>query len=293
MCVIWGSTFSLIRESLAGTDPLVYLCLRFAVAAPVALLVFRRRIDLRDTSALWRGALLGAVLFLGFLFQTLGLSHTTATRSGFLTALYIVFVPVLLAFLRRRAPRPRVLLATLCALGGLVLMSGPGLWDLAALSGSAIRTNAGVGEVQTVVCALFFALQILMAGRFPSAARTWSIHFWQLLTVLLLSALALPVLGEPRIRWDGQLALSLFVTGILGTVLALGLQLRFQRETTPERAAVIYSFEPVFAALAAFLLLGERIGGPELLGGVLILAGLQLADRGAGELDDPPPLRET
>lgn len=279
MCVIWGATFSLVRESLAGTDPHLYLLLRFALAAAVTALVFRGRIDLRDRPTFFKGLALGAVLYLGFIFQTIGLAHTGAARSGFLTALYIVLVPLLLALHRRRRPSLRALAATVAALGGVAWMSGPDL-----VAGGWL----GLGEVLTLACAVFFALQILLAGALPVPGRVWTLHFWQLATVAVLGAAGWLLLGEPRVQVDVQLGVSLLFTGVLGSVLALGLQLRWQPETTPERAAIVYSFEPVFAALTAWLLLGERLGAAEIGGGALILAGLWLAD--AGPEADPVAL---
>lgn len=279
MCVIWGATFSLVRESLDRTDPHFYLFLRFGLAALVTALVFRRRIRLDDRTTMGKGVLLGGVLYLGFIFQTVGLAHTGAARSGFLTALYIVLVPLLLAIHLRRRPGARSVLAAAAALAGVAWLSGP---DLVA------GGNLGLGEGLTLVCAGFFALQILLAGALPVPGRVWTLHFWQLATVTVLSAAGWLLLGEARIVVDGQLWLSLLFTGVLGSVVALGIQLRWQPETTPERAAIVYSFEPVFAALTAWLLLGERLGWSELGGGALILVGLWLAD--AGPEADPVAL---
>ena len=277
MCVIWGATFSLVRDSLGGTDPWLFLALRFWVALPFCWILFGRRIDLRDRRTAGRGLLLGGVLFLAFLAQTLGLVHTTASRSGFLTSLYIVMVPLLLAAWQRRRPRWRSLAAALVSLAGVALMSGPNL-----------QGGLAAGDALTVLCAAIFALQIILADRLPVAGRVWTLHFWQIATVAVLALAGWLLLGEPRLRPDGQLLVSLLFNGALGTVVALGLQLRFQQETTPERAALVYSFEPVFAAGMAVLILGERLGWPELAGGALILAALRLADPGPVESQPGP-----
>jgi drug/metabolite transporter (DMT)-like permease len=282
MCVIWGATFALVRDSVAGTDPHLYLLARFLLAVLFTVLLFGRRIAFTDLGTALRGLLLGMVLYLGFIFQTIGLVHTGAARSGFLTALYIVMVPLLLALWRRRLPGLRVFAAGLAALLGVAAFGGTDL-----LSGDWL----GLGETLTLICALFFAVQILLAGALPVPGRVWTLHFWQLLTVTALSAIGWLWLGEPRVTVDSQLMVSLLFTGVLGTVVALGLQLRWQPETTPERAAIVYSFEPVFAALAAFLLLGERLGWVELVGAALILLGLRLAEAAPQEpLADPVAL---
>ena len=280
MCVIWGSTFSLVRESLSGTDPWLFLSLRFGLAIPACLLLFGRQLDLRHAPTRTRGLWLGGVLFLAFLTQTLGLQTISASRSGFLTALYIVLVPLLMAGWERRAPSARSLGAAAVSLAGVALLSGLGL--------GSESFQLGLGEGLTLLCAALFALQILLADRLPVAGQVWTLHFWQIATVAALSLTGWLLLGEWRIRPDGQLALSLFINSVFGTVVALGLQLRYQPDTTPERAALVYSFEPVFAALMAVWILGERLGPLEWMGGGLILAALRLADPGPAETHPGP-----
>jgi drug/metabolite transporter (DMT)-like permease len=270
MCIIWGSTFSLVRESLQGTDAWLFLALRFGLALPACLLLFGRRISFRDTSTMARGLGLGVVLFLAFLSQTMGLKSISASRSGFLTALYIVCVPLLVALWERRRPSTRSLGAAATSLAGVALLSG--------LSLGSDTLKLGAGDWLTIACALLFALQILMADRLPVKGRVWTLHFWQIATVALLSTLGWLLLGEARLRMDTQLVISLLINSVFGTVVALGLQLRYQPETTPERAALVYSFEPVFAALMAFGILGERLGPMEWAGGIFILLALRMAD---------------
>ena len=270
MCLIWGATFSLVRESLAATDPYLYLALRFSLALPLSALLFHRHLSLRDKALMRSGLLLGLAMTGGFLFQTVGLAYTTASRSGFITAIYIVLVPLLLALKRRRLPARAVLLAAVLATLGVGLLSG----GLDAFRGGGWL---GLGETLTLLCGMFFALQILLSGALPTAENQWTLHFWQLATVTVLAWLCWFVFGTATITPDLQLVISLLFTGVLGTVIAFAFQLRYQRETTAERAAVVFSLEPVFAAVTAFLLLGERLGGLELLGGGLILIALLLS----------------
>ncbi len=276
MCVIWGFTFPMIRGSLATTDPHLYMTLRFGVAVPLTLAVFHKRIDFRDWRVLLSGLFLGSILYLGMFFQTMGLVHTTASRSGFLTALYIVFVPLLMAMYRRSLPSYRVVLAAFLSLGGVAFMVG---WNPFAQSSQGL----GLGDWLTIACAVAFAFQILFTGALPKRGRVWTLHFAQLTTVALLSLFSYTAFGEPRVVWNQDLALSLFITGALGTVLALGLQLRFQSDTSPERAALVFSVEPVFAAVASWLILSEHLGRSGLVGGALILFALILSARAEGE----------
>jgi drug/metabolite transporter (DMT)-like permease len=267
MCIIWGGTFSFVRESLQSTDPQLYLALRFSFALPVSYLLFFRKIKLNCRDTFVKGMLLGVVLYLAFLFQTIGQAYTTATRSGFITALYIVFVPIFLAIWRLKLPSLNVILATLFALAGVGLLSGPEIFGI----------EPGIGEWLTICCAFLFALQILLAQRLPNKDNTWGLHFWQIFAVVILSWSGWLAFGENRLSFDGQLITSLLFNGILGTVVAFGIQLKYQPQTSAERAAIIYSFEPLFAGLIAYIFLGEQLGLIEIAGGGLILAGLMLS----------------
>jgi drug/metabolite transporter (DMT)-like permease len=283
MCVLWGFTFPVIRGSLESTDPHLYLSLRFLIAAPLTGIIFRRRIDLSDFKTLLTGIFLGTVLFAGYITQTIGLAYTTATRSGFLTALYIVMVPLLMGAYRRRLPTSRMLLAAFLAFGGVAVMSGSGLFTGAGL-------QFGLGDWLTVACAFFFAIQILLTGALPRPGRVWTLHLSQLSTVAVLSTISFFLFGEARVTWDADLGLSLLVTGLLGTVLALGIQLRYQRDTTPERAALVYSLEPLFAAAAAWLMLSERMSMYGFAGGLLILTSLVLSAKDEAKTSGNAPV---
>ena len=264
--LIWGATFTLIHKALASVDPVLFVALRFGLAAPLTLLFFHRRVRLGSLLQLGRGVLLGTVLFLGYLLQTLGLVHTSASRSGFFTSLAVLFVPMLLAVLERRRPRGGVILSVALALAGLWVMN-PGILEGAG-SGTAL------GDALTIGCAFVFAVQILLMDRTPTAGHTWTLTFWQVLTVAVLATACLPFRGPLQLEWTLDLVLALLICGLLATVLALALQIRFQREIAPEKAAVIYTMEPVFAVFFAWLLAGEHLSTREALGGLLILGGL-------------------
>jgi drug/metabolite transporter (DMT)-like permease len=121
-----------------------------------------------------------------------------------------------------------------------------------------------VGDLLTIGCALAFSVQILLMDRVPTAGSTWTLTFWQVLTVAVLATLCLPLRMPVHLEWTPALVLALLFCGLLATVLALALQIRFQREIRPEKAAMIYSLEPVFAGAFAFVLAGERLGLLEL-----------------------------
>ncbi len=263
---IWGLTFSLIQDALRELDPVLFVCLRFALAAPFALLLFRKRVHLADRAVMRKGVLLGLSLYAGYMLQTIGLLHTTAARSGLFTSLCVVFVPLLLAIMQRRRPRGGVLLAL--ALVGL----GLGLLNPGALQGDWGPT--ALGDFLTSLAALSFAVQVLLMDRLPGKGEAYTLNFWQISTVAVLAAFSLPFRDLSEQSYGPVVWLALLFCGILATVVALGLQVRYQPEVAPEKAAVVYTMEPVFAALFAWAWLGQALSPLEWAGGVLLCSGL-------------------
>jgi len=255
---MWGFTFPAMKVSLEYVPPILFLAYRFGIASLLMLLLFRSRVLKRDT--LMRGALLGVTLFFGHGFQIVGLEYTTASNSAFVTSLYVVFTPFIAYFLLGERLRWRDALSLVIALTGLYLISGADL-------------HMGYGDLLTALCAVSFAFQIVLVQRFEGDDYL-SLTFWQILWNFILSAgfaLAFEplVLPQNALPWAGIL-----YTAVFGTVIAFTLQLRYQRETRAHRAALIYSAEPIFGSLSAFVTLGETLSTRGYLGAALIMAGI-------------------
>src|SRR5690349_6728057 len=149
VALIWGSTFVVVKSALGQISTMYFLALRFALASlcMAALFApsFRRSTPRAIGSGLAGGALAGVFLWTGYVLQTFGLKYTTAGKSGFITGLYIVLVPLLTAVIYRRIPQVSEILGILMATGGLVLLTLPAL-DL--------RIN--FGDILTILCAVAF-----------------------------------------------------------------------------------------------------------------------------------------
>lgn len=270
--VIWGWTFVLVKEGASELGPLTFLALRFAIASVLLLVLFWPR--LRRSPLGWhefvKGLMIGLALFSGYLFQTWGLLYTTATKSGFITGLSVVLVPLLTALaFKNRVPRHSWLGAGLAALGlGLILLARGG-----------VAGGLNLGDLLTLLCAISFALQIILIGRLVTRENYPALLVIQIGLVFLLSlagALSfenLTLAVSPH-GWE-----AILITGSLATALAFFIQNRFQPLSTPTQAAVIFSAEPVFAGLFGYLLLGERLAGLQLLGAGAILSGIVVSQR--------------
>ncbi|MBI4467269.1 MAG: DMT family transporter [Acidobacteria bacterium] len=275
--LIWGTTFVVIKAALADVSPLLFILLRFAIAAPLLLLVFGRRRGWGQGGVARAGFLVGAFLWAGFAFQTVGLQYTTPAKSAFLTAWTLVLVPVIAAAVFRQRVRLLVAAGVGAATLGVYLLTVP-----------AGAFTVGRGEMITLFCTIAFAGHIVAVGHYVPRHGFAGLAIWQMVAALALSAASVPLAGltgleQVEIAWTGRLALALGVTAVLGTGLAFSVQTWAQQLTSPTHTALIYSLESVFAALTSYLVLGERLGPRGLVGAGLILAGVVLA-----ELKAPP-----
>jgi drug/metabolite transporter (DMT)-like permease len=264
--LIWGSTFVLVKQSTTEFPVYAFLCLRFSLAAAVLLLLFGGRLRRLDRTSAVAGAWIGLFLFGGYAFQTTGLHYTSASKAGFITGLSVIIVPVLSAILLKRAPGRRSLLGVLLATAGLALLSlGPNLM-------------LTVGDAIVLGCSFCFALHIIAVSKFAPHTDALALTTLQVAVVAVLSALA-SVTTE---RFPGPVTAATLraaaFTGVLATALAFAIQNTVQTFTTPTHTALIFSAEPVFAAMFGFVLAAERLSSPALLGCVLILLGMVLAE---------------
>lgn len=272
----WGVTFVVVKDALAHADPFSFLALRFLTGAAVLTLFARRQV--LAPRALRAGSLLALFLFLGFALQTVGLTSTSASRSAFITGLAVVGVPfVSLAFFRR-VPR-------LPSLAGVVL-AVVGLWALTRPDAAGDGGGFSTGDLLTLGCALAYAFHIAFTEKLAPREHVMGMVAVQLWGVALLSALCVPLQpGGPRVAWTGAFVAGFAFTGVFASALAISVQTWGQARTSAVRAALIYSLEPVFAALYSVLLGYERLGVREALGGGLIVLGVLVAELGAHLVD--------
>jgi drug/metabolite transporter (DMT)-like permease len=279
--LIWGSTFVVVKQALADSSTVLFLALRFSLAALSLALVFRPLPSkfARPGPLLAGGALTGLFLFAGYVFQTLGLRLTTPSKSAFITGLSIVLVPALSAVVRRKAPHPSEALGVVIATVGLALMTLPG---------ESLRIETG--DLLTLVCALAFAGHILMVGHYAPKLGFQALTLVQIATAAALSLASFWWVETPMIRWSGGVIAAVLITGLLATALAFGVQAWAQQYTTPTHTAVIFALEPVFAWATSFVVAGELLSRQATAGAALILSGIFLVElkpiaprrRGAG-----------
>lgn len=281
IAVIWGTTFTIVHGAVAQFPPLALIALRFGCAALLLLpVLLRGGLRVQEIKV---GLLLGGLLFVGFATQTFGLQRTTPARAGFITGLNVVLVPIFAVLLGQRPPRPALLGVVVAMVGLAVLTWGCALPWLGCSLVATSTPQQGIGDLLVLVCAAAFALHIVAVSRYATTLPVATVNTWQLIVAALLAGGTALATERPIPQPTLGVVGAVVFLGVIATALVFALQLRVQRHTTATHTALIFALEPVFAALFAWLWIGEQLTGAVLGGGAIMLSGVLLAEL--------PPLR--
>ena len=274
---IWGATFVIVKRALVDVSPTLFLAIRFSLAAVLLAVALRGRwIPPRERLGftLKRGVAVGACLIAGYILQTLGLEHTTASKAGFITGFYIPLVPFFLMFVFRNGrfevnwPKPVEALGILVATIGVVLMTLP--------DGT---LSVSRGDLLVLVSTFAYAVQIILLGRWSGKIPYESLAVIQIASGALFAAILFPIVDVPtRLTVTGPVIFAVLTSAVFATALVFWLQSWAQQHTTPTRTALIFSLEPLFAWVTAYLVEGEKLTARATVGGLAILAGILLVE---------------
>lgn len=271
----WGSTFFLIKDLLHQISVVDFLALRFAIAGVVAFAIAHRAVFRLSRGDVGHAVVLGLVYGSAQLLQTVGLSHTAASVSGFVTGMYVVATPIFSAGLFREHIRITVWLA--------VALSATGLGFL-ALDGFSV--SFGVGLI--FASAMLYAVHIVGLGQWSRADNAVGLSVVQLMVIggLCLAVTAPNGMGSPDTfsGWS-----SLVYMALVPGAMAIFAQTWAQSQISATRTAVIMTMEPVWAAFFAVLLGGESLTTRMLVGGTFVLAAMYLVELGPRNRSDAPP----
>ncbi len=263
---VWGGGFVAVKDALNTLSPMLLMAFRFTIAATIIYIFFRKKIGKITRRDLKGGSVVGLILFVAFAFQTVGLQYTTASKQGFLTAIYVVLVPLLYWLFYKKAPAKKVFLASFLAIAGIGLISLDG------------GLTINLGDGLTLACALFFALHILSIEYFSKDMNGFKLAFLQMAVAALL-CIVMAFLTEPvrltltQREWMAVLYLAVFSTFICFTIQTIA-----QRYTSSSHASLIMSLESVFAALLGVLMLGEIMTYRIIFGSVLVFIAILIVE---------------
>ncbi len=273
LTVAWGSTFVLTKFILNEISVFLYLFIRFFIATILFGIITYKSIKSLSVQAFVSGSILGLLLYAGFVLQTYGLTITTASKSAFITGLMVVFAPLLQIIIQKKLPGIGNILGIVLVIVGLYLLTSP--------NGEGLN----LGDIMTVGCALTFGLYIVLLDEYGKKHNP--VHL-TLMQFLITSIGAIPLLFYEQFVFN----LSYISIGILlylilvPTILALFLQAKYQKDTTPSRSAIIFSLEPPFAAFFAFIFINESLSSVGIIGALLIFSGVLVS-----ELYDKPIIK--
>lgn len=267
--VIWGSTFVAQSVGVDHVGPFTFLSLRCFLAVAMLLLVLFLRnrkdfIKILTDPRLWKAGIpCGVALFAATALQQIGLIYTTAGKGGFITTMYIIMVPILGLFLKQKPPK-MVGISVVIAAVGLYLISGAGF------------TAINIGDVLMLLCAVAFAVQILIMDRVAGELNSMALNMSQALVCALISGIC--ALAFDNTTWQGILDcwFPLCWAGIMSMGIAYTLQIVGQKSIEPTTASLLMSFESVFAAISGALLLGEKFTLTEGIGCALVFGAIML-----------------
>lgn len=270
--VIWGGAFVAQSAGMDLIGPMTFQAVRCGLAV-VALLVFIALMELRQLGnylkkwadpKLWKaGILCGLALFVASGLQQVGLVYTDAGKAGFITAMYIVIVPLFGLFFRRK-PSPAALVGIAVAVIGMYLLCCAGV------------TKINIGDILLMGCAIAFAVQITLVDRFSGGCDSLRLNCVQALVVTVLSAL---FMVTETVDWHlvASCWLPLSYAGVLSMGAGYSLQIIGQKRIEPTAASMIMSLESVFAVVFGALLLHETMTPWEIAGCVLVFIAVILS----------------
>jgi drug/metabolite transporter (DMT)-like permease len=266
--LLFGVTFVVVKAAIETVDPLAFVGWRFLVGGGALLILATP-----TSHGVWRdGMIAGLWLFTGYALQTSGLTVTGATNSALITGLYVVFVPLIAAIARRRAPSPWAVVGVVLGFIGTSLLT--------------VREDLtfGTGDLLTLGCAVAFAGHVVTISRQARRHPVIPYTTVQLLTTAVLGLVGSVVFEGPglpdRSGWP-----AIILTGLGVSAIAYLLQVWAQNRVGPSRTAILLTLEPVFAVAAAALVLSERLTAAGWFGAVIILGAISLV---LAKVDDDP-----
>ena len=267
IATIWAGTFVIIKITLTELPPFYFIAFRFSIAAIIFYLLVFNKLSGWSKDALKAGLILGTLLFAGFASQTSGLLYTTASNSALITGVNLLIVPFAQYFIIKRKVGFENWTGVIVVLIGLYLLTNPAV------------NGINKGDLITLICAFAWAFYIIYLDVFSRKYNLYVLVLTQFVLVSLLSFL-FAVLFEStgEIHFNTTSILGLLYTAIPATLLATFLGNKWQKETTPIRAALLITFEQPAAVVFAIIFLKDAFSFLQLIGGVLMITGILFSE---------------
>lgn len=264
---IWAGTFPIVKISMATIPPFYFVGIRFLIGALLFTAIFYRRISFTSPGIIKAGLLLGFFQFAGFATQTIGMIYTTASNSALITGITILIIPFAQYSVVKKNVQAENWTGVVIVLIGLYLLTQP---DVKGLN---------FGDLITLSCTFCWAFYIIYVDVYTNRYDITTLIFLQLWFVVIASGVTGFIFEDiSSVQFTQNEILSFLYMGILATFVTTILLNRYQKETTPIRASIIYTWEQPAAVLLAVLFLHEHFSPWQFVGGGIMLAGILFSE---------------
>lgn len=262
--IIWGTTFFVVKDTVSTVNEYYIVFIRTFIAAVSMLLFiyFKNKRSLFNIKTIIRGAILGVLLGSVYISQTIGLKYTSSGHSAFITGTGVIFIPILLFFMSKRQFKLEEIVTLAVIVFGLYLLT----YD----SGTAIN----IGDVITLITAMSLAWHLVLAGKYVQTSEVLPLVAYQFLFASLVSLALYFTVHEITFTLTLDESLALLYLGFAGTLFCYFVSVWAQKDIDTLTVALIFTLEPVFAALFAWLFASEILNVREMIGAFIILLGI-------------------
>ncbi|RXV61320.1 DMT family transporter [Fusibacter sp. A1] len=266
VAAVWGGGFVAVKDALNTITPMYLMAFRFVLAAIFLYVFLFKWIGKLSKDDMKKGSVVGGFLFLAFAAQTYGLQYTTASKQGFLTAVYVVVVPLLYWLLYKRQPGIKAFVGSFLTIIGIGLIS---------LEGS---LSLNLGDMLTLLCAVLFAAHIISIEYFAKDMNTVKLAFVQISVAAVLCVVT-ALLTEPMpAAVSGRAWLAIVYLAFFSTFACFTVQTIAQKYTSSSHASIIMSLESVFAAVLGVAILGEVMSVKMIIGSAIIFSAILIVE---------------
>lgn len=264
---VWGFGYVAMDHLIETSNPLTAISLRFILAGGLIFIFRYKNIKGKLESNLKPIIVLGFVLFLAFLFQTYGLSLTTTSKNAFLTATNVIWTPIIVSIFYKYKVSRNIKIGSVMMIVGVALVSLDGI------------SKFNIGDVLTLIGAVFFAIHIIFINRYANDTNVDSLVFGQLFTTGILALITTFIVGDFQIVIGSEFFISVFFVVVFSTALCFFLQNYGLSKIESSTGAIILSLESMFGVVAAILIDNEAINPITIVGFIVMFTAILIAER--------------
>jgi len=264
--IVWGSGFVITAIALEYLTAYQVMAGRFLLAAIILTTIFGYRLKKASKSVIWKGIILGTILYIAFALQTVGLQYTTPSKNAFLTAVNVIVVPLIAYAVYKRRIDGYEIIGSIMAIVGIGFLS---------LQGS---LTMNIGDALSLACAVAFAFDIFCTNLFVQKEDAIALTIIQFITASLLGILVVVSQGDIPTTLEKEAIYSIIYLAIFSTTLAYLFQNVANQYTSATKAAIILSTESFFGMVLSVIFLHEVLTGRMVVGAILILLAILIAE---------------